>query len=137
MYFLLLCISSTKSQEMKTPFFFLRMQNMTGFWPKSGCAPVTSTSTRLSPTFCAHIWCLKFLASPCTASCLLCIPFLRYSKWGKSIWIGRGQDGWGGAMTSSQDYGWEWPAERPLERCFWTVMPADSPLVPEDTVPGD
>lgn len=102
--FFLLCVSSTKSQEKRTPFFSLRMQNTTGSWPKSGCAPVTSTSTKLSPTSCAHTWCLRSLASPCTASCLPCTPFSRCSKLlphrlGRAS--GRGGDRWEeGALTS-------------------------------------
>lgn len=60
--FFLQRISSTRCREKRIPFSSLRMQSMTGCWPRSGCAPATSTSTRPSPTFCAHIWCLRCLA---------------------------------------------------------------------------
>lgn len=96
--------SSTKPLERRTQFFSLRMPNMTGCWPKSGCVPVTSMSIRRSPTFCAHIWCPRCLVSPCTASCPLCTPFSRYSPpclhvEGKNIWENVWHPrGWGGGV---------------------------------------
>ena len=121
-------ISSTRCREKRIPFFSLRMQSMTGSWPRSGCAPVTSTSTRPSPTFCAHIWCLRCLASPCTASCLPCTPFSRYNKLLPHLG-GEDRRKGGGVPTSPQDCGWERLGRRggsPRERA------AQSLLGPED-----